>query len=268
MGVLDGKVAIVTGASRGIGRALAFALADAGAAVVVTARSDEQPVIPGMSGTIHQTADAILARGGRALPVRCDLTHEEDIIALVQQTIQEFGRIDVVVNNAGTLLPSLIAGTSTRRWDTMFNLNLRAPFLLSREALRHMIPVRRGSIINITGGAYHTIAPGLTHYGATKAALNRFTLGLAEEVRQHNIAVNALDPGPTKSDGATFQASPDRDWTGWAEPEEIGPPALWLAQQDASGTTGQILERAGFGTAWGPGLSPTPLHADAWRGGQ
>lgn len=251
MGVLDGKVAIVTGASRGIGRGLAFAFADAGAAVVVAARSDEKPAIPGMSGTIHQTTDAITARGGRALPVRCDLTREEDIIALMQQTIQEFGRVDVVVNNAGTLLPSLIVDTSTRRWDTMFNLNIRAPFLLAREALRHMIPVRRGSIINITGGAYQMIAPGLTHYGTTKAALNRFTLGLAEEVRQHNIAVNVLDPGPTKSDGATFQAAPDRDWSGWADVEEMGPPALLLAQQDASGITGQILERAGFGTTWG-----------------
>lgn len=262
MGVLDGKVAIITGSSRGIGRALALAFAAEGAAVVVAARSDERPAIPGMSGTIHETADTIAARGGTALPVRCDLTREEDIIALVQQTIQEFGRIDVVVNNAGTLLPALIADTSTRRWDTMFHLNVRAPFLLAREALRHMIPVRRGSIINVTGGAYQMIAPGLTHYGATKAALNRFSVGLAEEVRQHNIAVNVLDPGPTKSDGATFQAPPDKDWSGWAEVEDIGPPALLLAQQDAAGITGQLLERAEFGKTWGAGFS-RPLHADA-----
>ena len=137
MAALDGKVAIVTGASRGIGEYIARALAGAGAAVVVAARSTEV-TDKRLPGTIYTVAEHIRERGGRALPIRLDVRDAASITDCVQQTVAEFGRIDIVVNNAAILIPGTIETVQPRHLDLIWQIDLRGPLLLIREALPHM----------------------------------------------------------------------------------------------------------------------------------
>jgi NAD(P)-dependent dehydrogenase (short-subunit alcohol dehydrogenase family) len=129
-------------------------------------------------------------------------------------------------------------------------VNLRGPFLCCKYVLPVMMAQRQGSIINITSRAAERGAPGVVAYSASKGGLNLFTLGLAEEVREYNIAVNALDPGLIKTEGAVLTRPPDFDWTGHEPPEVVGPAAVWLALQSAQTFTGRIVKRAEFGVTW------------------
>lgn len=237
---LQGKVAIVTGASRGIGKAIALALAGAGARVVVAARTEAEGSGP-LPGTIHQTAREIEAQGGQALPLRTDVTDEASVEAMVQRTLATWGQVDVLVNNAGILVYSPIAEMAVKRWDLIMRVNLRGAFLCTRFVLPHMIPRRCGSIINVTSWAgrqpYHQ---GIA-YGASKAALEYFTLALAEEVQEHNIAVNALSPeGHVDTEGARLLI-PEADRSGWEPPQLMAEAAVFLADCDARRLTGQTL---------------------------
>ncbi|GBD10889.1 3-oxoacyl-[acyl-carrier-protein] reductase FabG [bacterium HR23] len=244
---LAGKVAIVTGSSRGIGKAIALAYAREGAKVAVVARSEAPGRLP---GTIYQTAEEIQALGGEALPIRCDVTDEEQVRGMVAQVLQRWGRIDVLVNNAGVTLRTPIVETETRHWDLIMRVNLRGPFLCCKYVLPTMMQQRQGSIINITSRAGERVVPGGVHYGVSKAGLNMFTLGLAEEVRRYNIAVNALDPGLIKTEGAVLTRPKDFDWSEYEPPEAMGPSAVWLALQTAQTFTGRIVKRAEFGRTW------------------
>ncbi|MFN3974483.1 MAG: SDR family NAD(P)-dependent oxidoreductase [Dehalococcoidia bacterium] len=244
---LAGKVAVVTGSSRGIGKAIALAYAKEGAKVVVVARSETPGRLP---GTIYQTAEEIHALGGEALPLRCDVTDEEQVKGMVAQVVERYGRVDVLVNNAGVTLRTPILQTETRHWDLIMRVNLRGPFLCSKYVLPVMIPQRQGSIINITSRAGERAVPGGVHYSVSKAGLNMFTLGLAEEVREYGIAVNALDPGLLKTEGAVLTRPRDFDWTGYEPPESIGPAAVWLALQSAQTFTGRVVKRTEFGRTW------------------
>lgn len=248
-GRLEGKVAIVTGASRGIGKALAVAFAKEGAKVVVAARSETVGSLP---GTIHQTADEIKAAGGVALPLRCDITKAPEIEALARRTVEEFGTVDILVNNAGIGSFSSILKVSLERWDKVFATNVRGAFLCSRAVLPTMIKNRRGSIINITSMAARVTDVSHGPYAASKAALERFTMCLAEEVRGYNIAVNALDPGlilaPGNIQGVT---SHGREWTlvGRRPPETVVPAAIFMAYQDAH-FTGRVMKAQEFYVTW------------------
>lgn len=244
---LADKVAIVTGSSRGIGKAIALAYAQEGARVVVVARSETPGRLP---GTIYQTAEEIHALGGEALPIRCDVTDEEQVKSMVSQVMERYGRIDVLVNNAGVTLRTPILQTETRHWDLIMRVNLRGPFLCCKYVLPVMISQRRGSIINITSRAGERAVPGGVHYAVSKAGLNMFTLGLAEEVREYNIAVNALDPGLIKTEGAVLTRPKDFDWVGYEPPEAMGPAAVWLALQTAQTFTGRVVKRTEFGRTW------------------
>ena len=156
---LQGKVAIVTGASRGIGRALAAGLAQAGAAVVCAARTEvERP--DGLPGTIHSTADAIRVAGGTALPLRCDIGVANDIENLVKTSLQELGRIDVLVNNAMTPTRGLFLESRVEQWDESMRINVRSLFLTSQAVLPSMAKQGAGSIINISSGAAVVITQG------------------------------------------------------------------------------------------------------------
>ncbi|MGH9033661.1 MAG: SDR family NAD(P)-dependent oxidoreductase, partial [Acidimicrobiia bacterium] len=184
-GSLTGSVAIVTGASRGIGRALAIGLADAGAAVVCAARTEVEAA-GSLPGTIHATAEAVVARGGNALAVRCDIGNEGDIVHLVESARARFGRVDVLVNNAMTPTRAPFSDSTVEQWDESMRVNVRSLFLTSQAVTAPMAAAGGGSIVNISSGAADPrvvgLPPGFLTYSVAKAALERFSTALAGEL--------------------------------------------------------------------------------------
>jgi len=247
---LDGKVAIITGSSRGIGKAMAIDFAKAGAHVVVTARTESAGKLP---GTIHETAEEIRKLGKRAIAIKCDVSNEDEVEAMAHRTLEEFGRVDILVNNAAVGYYVPIMETPTKHWDLVMRVNLKGPFLCIKAVMPKMMELRSGSIINISSSAAQEVYSGLSRpgaerrisgsaYGASKAALERLTLGLAAELKDYNVAVNALKPGvPTYSEGVVFW-NPDVDLSIFHSPHQfMTKAALFLACQDASGITGRIF---------------------------
>jgi NAD(P)-dependent dehydrogenase (short-subunit alcohol dehydrogenase family) len=253
---LAGRVAIVTGSSRGIGKAIALGLAEQGAAVVVAARSEtERP--PTSRGTIYATAAQIEAAGGKALAVRCNVREEGSIYAMVQRTMDAFGRIDVLVNNAGVGAYSHFLEATVKEWDLVMDIDLRAPFICCKAVVPVMIEQGGGSIINVSSHAATNIFSSTLEadataevalmgqaYGAAKAGLERFTWGLAAELGRYNIAVNALKPlRAVLTEGFQLQR-PDANFSTWVTPEAMVKASIFLAQQDARGLTGAVVTDA------------------------
>ena len=249
---LEGKVAIVTGASRGIGKAMSLELAEAGASVVVAARTAEpRGTLP---GTIHETVAEIETAGGRALAVTCNVREEDSIREMVNLTLDEFGAVDVLVNNAGIGGYAPFLQMTLREWELNMDINLRAPFIACQAVAPIMIEQGGGSIINVSSHAANNVFSstlGEDHeagiaiigqaYGASKAALERLTWGLAVELGPHNIAVNALKPlRPVATEGFRFQR-PDADFSTWATPDDMARATVYLASQNASGLSGAIV---------------------------
>ncbi len=242
-------VAIVTGSSRGIGKGIAKVFGEEGAKVVVVARSEEEG--GRLPGNIHLTTQEIQEAGGQAMALRCDVTDEEQVQAMAQAVMEAYGRIDVLVNNAGVQVNVGLLELQTRHWDLTMRVNLRGPFLCCKHIAPMMVEQRSGNIQNITSGAGENVRPRGISYAVTKAGLNIMTRGLAQELEEHNIAVNALNPGPVKTEGAVMVRPPDFDWTNWDPPEVVGTAAAWLAQQSAQSFTGKIVDRTEFGKTWG-----------------
>src|SRR5689334_17175221 len=254
---LRDKVALVTGGSRGIGRAICLGLARHGAKVAVASRT-EVDTSAGTEfaryagGTIHDTARMIEAQGGSAVGIKCDVTQVDDIGRLVDATLARFGRIDILVNNAGIDCESPVVDMDVDLLDRCLAVNVRAPLLLCKYALPGMLAQGSGSIFCISSGAARDYRPRRVGYSMSKAALERMFLSLAEEVRPAHIAVNVLVPGRIDT-----WMNRRGDWPGTAhipmvQPEAIIPAAVWLAQQSATTFTGQVVERADFGVTWGP----------------
>ena len=237
-----GKVAIVTGASRGIGRAIALGLARAGAAVVGTARQLDSS--PGTGGTLAETVALITAAGGTGLAVPADITDPAGASALAGRAKAELGRIDVLVNNAGVFPRGAVADFAPEEWLAMIAVNVNAPFFMAHAVLPTMIAQGSGNILNVSSGAAQRTIKARVGYSTSKAALERFSIGLAEEVREHGIAVNAWTPGLVATD------MNDQHERG-ASPEAVTESAVWLAAQDAS-FTGNVVAREEFGVSWGP----------------
>jgi len=237
---LKGKVAIITGASRGLGHDFALDFAKEGADVVVAARTESEGKLP---GTIYKTADEIRALGTQALPIRCDVTSEESINEMVQKTIKEFGRIDILVNNAAVAWWPPITETPLKRFELVLRVNIIGPFLCVKAVLPTMIQQKRGSIINISSYAANKRVRGFSgiSYGVSKAALERFTWGLAAELGQYNIAVNAIKPLKViGTEGILAQTRPDVDKSDWQSSELMVKACTFMAAQDASGVTGIV----------------------------
>jgi NAD(P)-dependent dehydrogenase (short-subunit alcohol dehydrogenase family) len=241
---LEGKVAIVTGASRGIGKAIAIGFAKEGASVIVAARTEIEKD-KNLPGTIYQTAQEIRELGGKALPVRCDVTDEASVVSMVEKALSEFGHIDILVNNAGVAFACPVVETPLKRWELVLRVNLTGAFLCAKAVLPSMIKQRRGSIINISSLAANerdggTVNTGLA-YAVAKAGLDRFTWGLAAEVGRFNIAVNCIKPHHVvDTEGMRFQVRNEEERKGWVSPEKIVKCAIFLAAQDANGVTGIV----------------------------
>jgi NAD(P)-dependent dehydrogenase (short-subunit alcohol dehydrogenase family) len=248
-GQLEGKVAIVTGASRGIGRAIAVLFAREGARVAVAART-EQERDERLPGTIYDVVREIESFGGKAIAVRTDVSKEEDVRNLVARTREAFGPIDILVNNAAVNWYIPVKDYPLHRWQTLLNVNLTGPFMLIQAVLPDMLERRSGNIINISSraaigpgpGPYTSPGRGGTPYGVSKAALERLTQGLAQELFEYNIAVNALSPSQVvPTPGVLFHRLVESPDDPRAEPVEyMARAALVLATQTAQTMTGRI----------------------------
>jgi NAD(P)-dependent dehydrogenase (short-subunit alcohol dehydrogenase family) len=251
---LTGRVVVVTGASRGIGKGLAIGLAGIGAQVVCAARSvSAQP--GGMPGTIHDTVAEITDAGGTALAVRCDIGAAADITNLVDATVSAFGGLDVLVNNAMAPTQARFAESTVEQWDESMRVNVRSLYLFARAVVPLMAARGGGSIVNISShAADHAttpyMPPGYLIYTVAKAALERFTSALAPEVKDLGIVVNALRPGAVKTEMTELEYGADHDWSGWTSPQDVVAPVATLASLAGSDFTGNVIDVGGFGKTW------------------
>ncbi|MDQ3068913.1 MAG: 3-oxoacyl-ACP reductase FabG [Acidobacteriota bacterium] len=234
---LENRVAIVTGASRGIGRAVAGMLAARGAHVIAAARGDNA----------RDTVEAIVAAGGKATAVAADVTDPKAVEAMIAAA-QEAGSVDILVNNAGITRDQLMLRMKRDDWDAVLATNLTAAFTTSQAVLRPMIKQRRGRIINITSVVGQSGNAGQANYAASKAGLIGFTKALAQEVASRNVTVNAVAPGLIETD-MTKALTGDAQ-AAWADkiplgrlgtPEDIAAAVCFLASDEASYITGHVL---------------------------
>ncbi|MBK5288641.1 MAG: SDR family NAD(P)-dependent oxidoreductase [Acidimicrobiia bacterium] len=251
---LDGRVAIITGASRGIGKGLALGLAAQGARIVCAARSVDASAT-GLPGTIHDTVAEIEAAGGHAMAVRCDIGEAAEIEHLIATAAETYGRIDVLINNAMAQTRTPFVDATPDDWDESMRVNVRSLFVSCHAVIPHMVRAGGGSIINVSsGGAGHEatpfMPPGYVIYATAKAAMERFSTALAPELRELGITINALRPGAVKTELSTLEMGPDHDWTGWTTPAAVVPAAAYLAQQIGTDFTGHVVDSTQFGTSW------------------
>jgi citronellol/citronellal dehydrogenase len=242
---LKGKVAIITGSSRGLGRYCAEGYAREGASVVIAARTETE-TNPRLPGTIHDTARLVEEAGGEAFPVVCNVTDYASVQSMIEQVLARFGRIDVLMTNAAVQPPGMISTIEIRHWDLEFRVNIHGSFYAIRAALPSMLERGAGNIITISSVA----AFGGSHYGATKRAIESMTIGLAREVSDKGVAVNCLRPvGAIETPGVLMDRDSrqpgDRATAAeWPKPDSYVEAAILLAQQTPTSCTGAVLNDA------------------------
>lgn len=226
---LDGKVTIVTGASRGVGAAIAVALADVGARVACAARATDSDPLR-LPGTIDETVRRIRETGGHAIAVPTNLAHEDEVERMVAATVEHFGRLDVLVNNAAITFAGDL-DVPLKRYDLMMAVNLRAPLVATHAAVPYMRQQGEGAVLNVSSAAALSYIPGLMVYGMSKIALEHLTVSLADQLRPDRIAVNTFRIDlPVASEG--FVANlPDADHSSWEPTEVPAEGVVWMLRQ-------------------------------------
>jgi 3-hydroxybutyrate dehydrogenase len=237
---LDGKVAIITGSARGIGRQIALALARSGADIIVVDLTKDRggPVI-----------EEIKKIGVGTLSVGCDITDEGQVANLIVETLNHFGHIDILVNNAGWQYVASVESSTLSQWEKTMAVNLKGPFLCSREVIPIMRKQRKGVIINITSRAGRVPKANAAAYGASKFGLNGFTKCLNLEVRDYGIRVVALAPPRTNTPLAreiVKDLHPDLDTSSWPDGSEFAKIVAWFASDEAKEIDGEIIETGGL----------------------
>jgi 3-oxoacyl-[acyl-carrier protein] reductase len=235
---VNGRVALVTGASRGIGRAIAVRLAAEGASVMAAARGDHAQVV----------ADEIAAAGGQAAAVTLDVTDTASVEAAVAATIARFGRIDILVNNAGITRDQLMLRMKREDWDAVLATNLTAAYTCAQAVLKPMVKQRSGRIVNISSVVGQSGNAGQANYAASKAGLIGFTKALALEIASRGITVNAVAPGLVDTDMTrAIAGAAHAEWEAriplkrLGTPDDIAHAVLFLASDEASYITGHVL---------------------------
>jgi 3-oxoacyl-[acyl-carrier protein] reductase len=245
-GKLDGKIAVVTGASKGIGAGIAKQLAAEGAAVVVNYASSKEGA--------NQVVDEITKLGGKAVAVQGDVAQKKDVERLFAETKKAFGEIDILVNNAGVYLFAPLEAVTEAEFHREFNTNVLGVILVIQEAVKHF-GTDGGSIINISSAATAITPPATVVYTATKGAVNMITRVLAKELGPKKIRVNAINPGVVETEGFHAMGVSGSDFEKGAiaqtplgrigQPSDIGPVAAFLASAEAAWVTGEIIHVSG-----------------------
>lgn len=236
---LSGKVAIVTGASSGIGRAIAERLADEGAIVIVNYNKSEEKA--------KDVVTLIQAKGGKALATQADMSQVADARRLVVDTVKQFNRLDILVNNAGKFMPKPLDQTTESDFDSVIALNAKGPYFAMQEAVK--VLKEGGRIVNISTGGTHLSFPGATAYLGSKAALEQYTKGLAQELAPKGITVNTISPGFTETGMMTdeyrqmgIQLTPMKRL---GVPKDIADVVAFIVSEEARWLTGQIVQAGG-----------------------
>jgi 3-oxoacyl-[acyl-carrier protein] reductase len=246
MGKLDGKIALVTGSSSGIGKAVALAFAREGAHLLVNYPNESQ------ADNAREVQDAIVALGRRVALVQADVAKEEQVRTLVDTTLQTYGRIDILVNNAGIASASLVEKMPVTMWDEMLAVNLRSVFLCTRLVLPIMYQQNYGKIISTASQLAYKGSPGLSHYCAAKAAIIAFTRSLSLEIGTRNVNANCVAPGATQTPllaGISAEAieaiRANIPKKRLATVDEIVPAYVFLASDESRHFVGQCLSPNG-----------------------
>jgi 3-oxoacyl-[acyl-carrier protein] reductase len=246
MGKLDGKIALVTGSSSGIGKAVALAFAREGAHLLINYPNESQ------ADNAREVQDAIVALGRRVALVQADVAKEEHVRTLVDTALQTYGRIDVLVNNAGIASASLVEKMPVTMWDEMLAVNLRSVFLCTRLALPIMYQQNYGKIISTASQLAYKGSPGLSHYCAAKAAIIAFTRSLSLEIGTRNVNANCVAPGATQtpllagiSEEAIEAIRTNIPKKRLATVDEIVPAYVFLASDESRHFVGQCLSPNG-----------------------
>ena len=246
MAKLTNQVAVVTGASKGIGAAIAKAFAAEGASVVVNYASSKEGA--------DRVVKEITAKGGKAIAVQADVSQQTDITRLFAETKKTYGKLNILVNNAGVYEFAPLEGTTEELFHRIFNLNVLGVLLTTKEAVK-LIGPEGGSIINVGSGVSSMLPPNTSVYTATKAAVDAITGILSKELGPRKIRVNSINPGMIETEGVHSAGFKDSDFQKWVEsqsplgrigqPDDIAPSAVYLASADSKYLTGELLRVTG-----------------------
>jgi 3-oxoacyl-[acyl-carrier protein] reductase len=239
---LAGKIAVVTGSSRGVGRAVAMGFATAGADVVINYTSNEKAA--------NEVIERVTALGRKAIAVKADVASKEQVDLLFDETLKAFGKVDILVNNAGFTRPALLVKMTEEQWDQVVDIHMKGAFLCAQAAANHMKEQQSGKIINVTSVAGLVGTVGQINYSAAKGGIISMTKSIARELARYNICANVISLGIVATD-MTEKIRTDEKLRDiymnrillkrFAEPEDISPAFVFLASDESNYITGQLL---------------------------